>query len=186
MRYVSSRRRSRAAVLVPSRCQPAVPIASGPVTETTRRQQPSPARGSARRRRREESSPPDAVAARFFRPLLMARGLPAREWQHPPVPSRLGPHPACVVGTSRRRPDAVAAWLLLMVVASGWWPWLVCRASRVRTTPSGPGDTARRRRVDESSPTRRRGAKGQGEGVPLERQNPHPQNTRTLRPWGQI
>ena len=50
-------------------------------------------------------------------------------------------------------------------------------------TPSGPGDIPRQRRVDESSPARSRRAKGR---VPLERQNPHPQNTRTLRPWANL
>ena len=50
-------------------------------------------------------------------------------------------------------------------------------------TPSGPGDTPRHRRVDEScTAPRAEGPRAKGR-VPLERKNPHPQNTRTLRPW---
>jgi len=53
-------------------------------------------------------------------------------------------------------------------------------------TPSAPGDTARRRRVDESCTAHRaEGPRTKGR-VPLERQNPHPQNTRTLRPWANL
>ena len=50
-------------------------------------------------------------------------------------------------------------------------------------TGSSPGDTPRQRRIDESCTAH--GAEGQGNKgrVPLERQNPHSQNTRTLRPW---
>ena len=48
-------------------------------------------------------------------------------------------------------------------------------------TPSGPGDTPRHRRVDEScTALRAEGQRTKGR-VPLERQNPHPQNTRMLR-----
>ena len=53
-------------------------------------------------------------------------------------------------------------------------------------TASGPRDTARQRRIHGSP---RCGAKGRQRAkgrVPLERQNPHPQNTRTLRPWANL
>ena len=146
MRYASSRRRSRAAVLVPSRCQPAVPIASGPVTETTRRQQPSPARGSARLGRGEVSSAPDAVAARFFWPLQMARGRPT--WQAAPSAQvdwdPTPPMPPGGVFSARRRRGVASAEGGQQ--RAGVWPH---RHSRVRTA-SAPRDTARHRRVDES------------------------------------
>ena len=110
MRYASIVAAAVRAVLVPSRVHHSSAIHySAAVTETPSRQQPSPARGSARRRRREESSPPDAVAARFFRPLLMARGRPAREWQCPCAKQTGTPRHAYAVARSRHRPDAVAA-----------------------------------------------------------------------------
>ena len=48
-----------------------------------------------------------------------------------------------------------------------------------------PGDTARTpcRRVVHRTQSRRAQQRGR---VPLERQNPHPQNTRTLRPWANL
>ena len=108
---------------------------------------------------------PGAVAARFFRPLLMARGRPAREWQHPPVPSRLGPHTAYAVGSSRRRPDAVAAWPLRMGRVGCQWPV----AHSLRACRAEAAECARPRRLgtclaNAASTSRRpHGAEGQRE-----------------------
>ena len=147
------------AIRVPSRVRHSSAIASGPVTETTRRQQPSPGRGSARRRRREESSPPDAVAARFFRPLLMAR---CRLGRQPPVPKWTGT-PPCLrrredSSPPRRRRGVASAGL----GASGQWPVAQPRVAAAEFTAREKGR------------------------VPLEPQNPHPRNTRTLRPWANL
>ena len=111
MRYASSRRRSRAAVLVPSRCQPAVPIASGPVTETTttrRHNGGSRAPGSVRLGRREESS----AGARRRRsapawPLQVACGRPTPVGRAP-VPKWTGTPPCLRRREESSAPDAVA------------------------------------------------------------------------------
>ena len=142
--------------------------------------QPSPARGSARLGRREESS---AGARRRRRalawPLQMARGRPT--WQPPPVPKWT---PPCLRrwedSPPPRRRRGVAS-------ADGGCQWLVALAS-VQSQPSAH-DTLGARRHSSPTPRRRvaevwsRTAGKRREGVPLERQNPHPQNTRTLRPW---
>ena len=81
MHYASSRRRSRAAVLVQfSRAPQQCHFASGPLWL---KMQPSPARGSARRRRREESS---AGARRRRRALFSASADGPRN----PADSQLG------------------------------------------------------------------------------------------------
>ena len=153
MHYASSPRRSRAAVLVPSRCQPAVPIASlSPLTETTRRQ-PAVARAGERS---SWSSGGVFGARRRRRALFFASADGPRTADlpgSPQCPSGLGPHRACAVGRTRRRPDAVAAWPLLVGPRRGnrAEPQVTGGHSQPSVrTPSGPGDTAGRRRVDES------------------------------------
>ena len=164
MHYVSSRRRSRAAVLVPSRCQPAVPIASGPVTETTRRQQPSPAPGERSPTPSGGVVAPDAVAARFFRPLQMWPADGRLRWQSPsaqvdwdptmPTPS------SGVVSARRRRGVDGPSWC---VPVAGWWPSLEQRQPSAHTLGArGHTSPSPRRRVVHRTQSRR--AKGQGEG----------------------
>ena len=158
--YVSSRRRSRAAVLVPSRCvrqqchclslwlKPQVGAAVAGAGERLSRasggvvgQHPTP-------------------SPRAFSPLQMARGRPARGWQQ--CQSRLGPHHACAVGRSRRRPDAVAAWPLLMGQA-GVCQWqVVAEPKTAECAQPGHASSTPRRRVVHRTQSRR--AKGQGEG----------------------
>ena len=121
--------------------------------------------GSARRGRREESS---AGARRRRRALFF--GLCRRPADgrlrsgRAQCPSGLGPHLAYAVGRSRRRPDAVAAWPLLVGPRRGQRgePQVTGMADSQPSVHT-LGETARRRRVDES-PARSRRAKGQGEG----------------------
>jgi hypothetical protein len=156
-----------------------------------------PQGGSSRRRRggalvlvvgRSLRPAPDAVAARFFRPLLMARGRPTPVAE-PQRPSSLGPHMPTPSGGLVAAPTPSRRGLC-------WWDpdegnraepqgTLADTASRV-CTPSGPGDTPRQRRVDGSPTCGEEGRQRNKGRVPLERQNPHPQNTRTLRPWANL
>ena len=115
MHYVSSPRRSRAAVLVPSRVRHSsaiLPLALRlkPQAHKLKGERRTGERSLADAVGRSRRPAPDAVAAHFFRPLLMARGRPARECGSAPSAKQTGtPHRAYAIGRTRRRPDAVAA-----------------------------------------------------------------------------
>ena len=118
---------------------------------------------------------PDAVAARFFRPLLMARGRPAPEWQSP-VPKWTGT-PPCL----RRREESPPPRRRRGVASAGGTPTratglslrsLADTASRVRTA-SAPRDTPRDAAVTSSRPQGAEGPRNKGR-VPLEQAKPAP------------
>ena len=130
------------------------------------------------------SLPPDAVAARSLglcrRPAdgsadgQLGSGSSAKQTGTPPCLRRREESSA---------PDAVAvastdgpSWC---VPVAGWWPSL--RQPSAHTPPGmGHASPTPHRRLKAHwcrRPQERRGR------VPLERQNPRPHNTRTLRPW---